>query len=439
MKKGFTLVETLVALGVLGIFFAGMTAIFQQILENVGQSRVRTTALALAQEKMELIKNLPYTSIGTVGGIPQGLLPQQETTTINNQQFTITTSIIYIDDPFDSLAPTDIINTDYKRVRVEITWGGSYPSRVPLTLVTNIVPKGVETVSGGTLDIRVFNANAEPVQNATVTIKNATTIPPIDMQTLTNSNGLVIIPGAPACVTCYEIIIKKQNYSTDKTYSSTVVANPLQPFTTVIEGKVTQTSFSIDQVSSLTVQSFGLAESGYPPVANVQFTLRGSKLIGHDTLDNPVYKYQFTTNTGGGSVSIPSLEWDTYTLDFTNSLYNLGGSIPTMPFLLNPSSSLTIPIVVVPKTNTSLLVTVKNSENILQASATAQLENQLLSYDTTKITASTGSADYGQVFFGGLTPATYTLHVNLPGYQEASSTLNLSGAILENIRLNLMQ
>src|SRR3989344_4040027 len=184
---GFTFVETIVAIGVLGIFFAAIAFILQQVLQNIGESRVRTTALALAQQKMELIRNLPYNSIGTIGGIPQGSISPTEEVTINNQSFTVTTSIIYIDDPFDEEVPADLINTDYKRARIQVTWSGAYPSLTPVTFVTNIVPKGVETiVGGGTLYIRVFDSNGQAVSGASVKVDNTTIDPQIHMDTLTN-------------------------------------------------------------------------------------------------------------------------------------------------------------------------------------------------------------------------------------------------------------
>ncbi len=433
--SGFTLVETLVALGILGIFFAAVAGILQQVLQEVGQSRVRTTALALAQEKMELVRNLPYANVGTIGGIPQGPLAQNETITINNQPFTITTSIEYVDDPFDGLAPSDLINTDYKRARVEITWEGAFPSRVPLTLVTNISPKGVETTAGGgTLFIQVFNANGQPVSNANIKLDNTAVSPEIHLQTLSNVNGLVVLPGSPACITCYQITVSKTGYSTDKTYSTSEVANPLQPYATVIEGDVTSISFAIDEVSSVIVNSLGSREAGFPPIAYVEFTLKGNKIIGYDVSDDPVYKYSFSTNTGGGTVTIPALEWDTYNLDFTNSSFNLAGSNPTSPFALPPKTSLAIGISAVAKTNNSLLVIMRNTADELLASASATLINAP-AFISTKSAGLSGNPDFGQAFFNSLDPAAYQLIATSAGYREATASVNISGIKQETLKL----
>jgi prepilin-type N-terminal cleavage/methylation domain-containing protein len=434
-RSGFTMIETIVALGVLSIFFTAITLILQNVLQNIAASRVRSTALALGMQKMETIRNLTYANVGTVGGIPSGPIQQTEQVTINNQVFTVTTSILYIDDPFDRTAPTDTLPDDYKRVRIQITWSGTYPSRLPITLVANISPNGIETTAGGgTLMIYAFNGSGQPVGNATVNIDNTVVSPVIHMQTLTDANGVVAIPGAPACITCYQITVTKNGYSTDKTYSTVEVANPTQPYATVIAGRVTQLSFAIDQVSTLTVNSYNTLNQ---PIGNVIFTIRGTKTIGHDTSDNLVYKYQYTTNTGGWTVSIPALEWDSYNLDFTNSYHTLAGSNPTLPLALLPNTNVTLPIIAVPKTTASLMLTVKNSAGLLMSSASATLiSTPSATYNNTQVTPGTGSANFGQVYFGSLTNGLYNLKVTLPGYQDATSSMTITTNQQTSIKLN---
>lgn len=438
-RNGFALVEILIAIGILGIFFVTVALIVQQVIENVGYTRVRTAGLSLAQERMELLRNLTYDSVGTVNGIPAGLIPQTDTVTINSLPFTVKTTVIYVDDPYDGTAPADTNPADYKKATIEVTWGGTYPSRVPVVLTTHVAPGGMEGASqlGGTLIIQVFNANAQPVSNATVTIDNTSVNPEIHTQVLTDASGMVEIPGSPECTDCYRISVTKTGYSADRTYGSDEVANPLKPHSTVLQGQISQVSFSIDLVSSITVKSFGAQTSGYPPVANVLFTLRGSKIIGYDTSDNPVYKYQYSTNTGGGTVGIPSLEWDTYTLDFSNSAHNLAGSNPIFPFALPPgTANYPVNISAVPKTNNTLLVAVTDSSGNPQASAAARLVNGDLSVDITTYTDATGTPAYGQSFFGNLTAGLYTLYVDLNGYEQASAAADISGAISKLILLN---
>ena len=53
-QSGFTLVEILTAIGVFGILFAAISIIVHNVLQTIGSSRVRTTALSIAQKKWKL-------------------------------------------------------------------------------------------------------------------------------------------------------------------------------------------------------------------------------------------------------------------------------------------------------------------------------------------------------------------------------------------------
>lgn len=437
-RLGFSMVETIVAIGVFAIFFASIAFILQQVLENVGSARVRAVALSLGQEKMEIVRNLPYDNVGTTGGIPAGPIEQTENIIINSTAFTVTTSIFYIDDPFDQSAPSDPIPADYKRVRVQVTWGGLFPSRNPVTLVTNIVPKGLESnPGGGTLIVQVLNSQGLPVSNATVVISNTIVNPQINISTLSNAQGLVVIPAAPACISCYTITISRSGYSSDKTYTSAEVANPLQPPPTVLEGQVTQVSFSIDQIGSLSISSRSTPETGYIPLTNVIFALRGSKIIGYDTQDKPVNKYNQQFTTGGGTVGIPNLEWDTYTIDLTDSNYTLAGSTPLNPITVLPGTfNIPMTILADPKYASSLLITIKDNLNQLLSSVSATIKHETTGNEFTKITPATGSASMGQVFFNNLTLGNYLLTASLSGYQVTTSSAIINGNIQTTMVLN---
>ncbi len=426
--RAFTLIETVVATGILLIFFLAISLLMKQVITDIGQSRVRSVALTLAQSKLEIIRNLPYTSVGTVGGIPQGSILQTETVPINGMPFTVRTSIEYVDDAYDGIIPTDLINTDYKRVRVQVSWEGLFSSgTMPVSLVTNIVPRGIETiVGGGTLMIEVINASGSAVPNATVQIDNTSVTPEIHLSTLTNTNGLVVLPGAPICSTCYKINVTKNGYSTDRTYDVTEVANPLSPHATVLEGQITSRSFSIDQVSTIMLYSYGSRDLGYPAIANVIFTLRGTKLIGYTATDDPVYKYDKVLNTGGGIVSLSGLETDSYSLDLSLSNYMLAGSSPPFPLVVAPATTQTAKIVCIPRTNVSYLVTVQSASGTLLASASATLQATPSGGLYVNTTGATGAADFGQAFFGALIPSSYNVSIDLPGYNQATSSVLLT-------------
>lgn len=254
--EGLTLVEVLIGIALLIIIFGGLYGAFQLGLKVVGQSKAQVTAIALANQKIEEIRNLSYQDIGTIGGIPQGVIPETETLIRNHIEYTIKTTVLYIDDPFDGLSPDDLLPTDYKRARVKVSWSGFFGGEV--ILITDIAPKGVETEEGGgTLKISVFNAQGERIPQAEVHIVNNQVSPTIDASYQTDTFGSLVIAGAPTSTEGYEITVTKPGFSQDRTYSREEIANPIKPHLSVFEGQVTQASFSIDQVSTFSIETRG--------------------------------------------------------------------------------------------------------------------------------------------------------------------------------------
>lgn len=256
--RGLSLVETLIGIGLLLLVLAGVMGVFQTTLELVTHNKAKVGALSLAGERMEYIRNLNYDAVGTQGGIPAGNIPQTETVSFNNVDYTRRVLIQYVDDPKDGTGSNDNnnITADYKRAKVEVLWKlrGSTSS---VSLVTNVVPPGIEsTQGGGTLIAKVFDAVGDPVTGANVHIENATTSPTISVDVSTDSDGDVMFPGAPASGG-YEVTVSKTDYSTAQTYDTTAEnQNPNPGHLTVLEDQTTVQSFAIDEVSEKTVRTY---------------------------------------------------------------------------------------------------------------------------------------------------------------------------------------
>jgi prepilin-type N-terminal cleavage/methylation domain-containing protein len=120
-QHGFTMVELVIALTLLLLVALSFVPMFVYISEGSQNNRARLIALKLASSKIEEIRALPYDKIGTVGGDPAGVIPQEETKTIDNINFTIKTNIWWVDDPYDNDASGyDALPYDYKRVEVTV-------------------------------------------------------------------------------------------------------------------------------------------------------------------------------------------------------------------------------------------------------------------------------------------------------------------------------
>lgn len=259
-QKAFTLVETLIGLAILAIIAAGLFGIYKAVMRGTSIYETRIIATGLANEQMEKIRNMPYIDVGTTEGWPHGDIPSHSNPiNMNNINYIIHTDVQYVDDPFDELAPDDPYNADYKKARVWVDWD-KVPCPEPIILVTNIVPKGIESIEGGgTLSIQVFDNAAQAVPQVSVHIENDQLVPAININTQTNSQGELIVPALPIDTgNNYAITVSKAGYTSDYTVQVTEAnPNPVLSHQSIQEGLITPVSFTIDLVSNLTINTTG--------------------------------------------------------------------------------------------------------------------------------------------------------------------------------------
>ena len=257
-SNGASLIDVIFGVSIMLIIFIGIFGIFKLSIELVSSSKSKTGALALANEQMEFIRSLSYNAVGVVGGIPAGNIEQEEIIILNKTIYTRRTFIQYIDDLKDGLEEEDenLITADYKLVKVEIKWTIGDTER-KFSLISNIVPKGIETFEGGgTLIINSIDAYGAPIAGAQVNIKNNTIFPTIDLTAFTNDFGKIMFPGSPAAVD-YKIIVTKDGYSTAKTYDADVNnPNPDPGHLTVAEKETTRSTFAIDLLSGMDINTY---------------------------------------------------------------------------------------------------------------------------------------------------------------------------------------
>lgn len=260
-----TLVEVLLAVVILTVVFGGLFTGFQAMVALIGSSKAQAGALSLANQKLEYIRSLPYNSVGTVGGIPSGLIPQISSVTLNATVYSERILVEYIDDPHDGTGASDSngILTDYKLVKIEYSWVDKAQTK-NISLISNIVPKGIETnAGGGTLIVNVFDADVLPLSGAAVRVYNnnpGTTT--VDTTRYTDVNGIAMFAGAPARAN-YNITVTDTGFSTDQTYAaSSTNPNPITPLVAVLKSTVSTMNFQIDELSDLRVKTKGLPTTG---------------------------------------------------------------------------------------------------------------------------------------------------------------------------------
>jgi len=122
LKRGFVLVDALVAVALFAILFTGFLALMQVGVKTITEHKARAGALATARSHIEYVRSLDYAAVGVQGGSPSGNLQSVVVETLNNIPYTITTTISWHDDAGDGLGVGDSNPNDYKDLRVVVSW-----------------------------------------------------------------------------------------------------------------------------------------------------------------------------------------------------------------------------------------------------------------------------------------------------------------------------
>jgi prepilin-type N-terminal cleavage/methylation domain-containing protein len=119
--RGFSLVELLVTIVLAGIIFAAMIPVFVNAMKRTSGDNFRVTAVNIAQDRIEKIRQLPYPDINlanlTSTTFPTAANPQfgtSYTPVASNKQYTISYTV-------DT-------QSNYKSVSVSVVWAGSGPN-----------------------------------------------------------------------------------------------------------------------------------------------------------------------------------------------------------------------------------------------------------------------------------------------------------------------
>lgn len=286
-SRGVTLIDAVIGSALILVAFVGIAAVFRLSIDVVTNNRARAGAIALANEWMEYVRSLEYDDVGTIGGIPAGPVPQEETVELNGVSYMRRTTIQYVDDPYDGIGAADTFPTgspvfvDYKAVRVAISWQSRFGERA-VYFVTRVEPQnGVEVACDypcGTLSISVAGAFAQPVQGARVRVVNTSISPAVDLTTYTNISGQVVLAGAPVA-SGYEVMVTKPGYNSAQTYG----AGPGNPSPSPQHQQVFQ-----NQTTSLTFA---------PPSSGID-ALASKTIYTYDAIATSTWNETFSTEGG---------------------------------------------------------------------------------------------------------------------------------------------
>jgi len=169
-------------------------------------------------------------------------------------------------------------------------------------------------------------------------------------------------------------------------------------------------------------------------IPQAAFNLRGAKIIGLDSFEQPVYKYlQNHISNGQGHIDIIGLEWDSYTFSVEpDTGLDLTGTDPLpQPISLNPDTAL--PVNLYLDSENSLLLTIQNLET-LEPVFSASTTLFKVGYSQTQYTD-----ERGQTYFIPLAPASYNLNVSSAGYAATSTQIAVSGDTVRTVKLRQIE
>lgn len=345
LESGFTVIELLVSIAIFAILAAGFLGAFSVLSKTVKAAREKTVLSSLSVNYLEVVKNMPYSQVGTINGNPSGQLADLSNpinVTIESITYRIYYEVTYIDDPADGTAtglPNDPASADYKQVKMNIV---NLTTGQLTTFMTNIVPKGLEgTNNAGALSIKVFNFSGQPVAGASIHITSPTTTPTLVLDRQSDGAGNWIEVGLPPLISGYRVTVTAPGYTTDRTYPvSFSNPNPTKPDATVAVGVVTQLSFSIDLLANLTIKT---QNEFCQNLSGVNLNVKGGRLIGN-TPD--VSNYDQNYSSSAGLISLTGIDWDTYTPQLlSGQTWVVRGTSPVQKIDVLPGTSQTFSMI----------------------------------------------------------------------------------------------
>lgn len=430
-QAGFTIIEAVVGVAVFGIIATAFYFSINIVVDVSEISRRNTVATNLANEQMELLRNLPYAGLGTVDGNPPGTIPSEQTQTVDNIPYTVDTYISYVDDPYDGEFPDDLYSADYKRARIEVCWEGLSCPRSAI-LISDFSSNTIETGAGtGVMQIWVRDANTAPVTNATVTVTRAN--PAVNIVGYTNSDGELIEPMLDPSTNDYHVTATKVGHSTDYTVPvSPEIPDPENRDVSVLEESLTEVTLYIDLTSTLNINTLHAAD--LTPATGVPLQITGLRqVLGQDTEGEDIPKYDQEHPTDGeGHLSLTGLEWDVYHIVLTGpalTLYSIAGfdhsapnPDPVTALTIDPDTTTDLNIYLDAYTPYNILFTVRSESSEIITDADIHLVKNGGGYDENRVTT-----NFGQAFFRDLTPGTYTYTVTKGGFTTLTDTIEVIG------------
>ncbi|MDB5183013.1 MAG: hypothetical protein JWO47_797 [Candidatus Saccharibacteria bacterium] len=311
-EQGFTLVELMVGMVLLGLISISMLTLFSTLIRSTVIIKRKAVAANFATTQMEYLKSLPYDSLAISG------TGTTTTTTLNGVTYTTKTTIEYVDDAFDgcisypsvateqaecrnfvvhSGAPTGDSNPkDYKIAHVKVT---DQNSLILAEVDSQISARVAETASTtGAMFVKVLDQNGNPLSGATVRVQNSTTTPVTDVSDSTDTSGNAIFYDLTPDTTGYDYTITASlgNYSSLTTIPPTGSLTPTYPSQQVITQLSSFVTLTLKQQGDYNLLA-EVVDTSNNPIGGMKLYVKGGYKKYTATTDKTYYFDNLATNT----------------------------------------------------------------------------------------------------------------------------------------------
>lgn len=428
-RRAFTILEIVIDTFIITAVFGVLVTSFILVLNVVGAGKARTAATLLANEQMEALRNLPYNDLATQSGtiLPQGDIPDTQTVNRSGLDFTLSTTIVTIDDPYDGCAipagagvyectdgqtstQQDTVPVDYKRIQITVTQLNN--PTVLATLASNAAAKAAETPSNtGMLLICVNDSQGLAVPSATVSITN--TVLGVSVQGVTNNQGCVFVANVPPDnQNGYHIVVAKDGYSSDFTTPRTAQnPNQVQPDVDINQQQITIQNLAIDYLANMAVT---VVNELNQPVSGIQVTATSTKITQFNP-ELPKNTYNQTTNASG-IATFSNIEWDSYALSVPSG-YTILTTSPYQAVSVVPSATTNVAITATTASSWPIISTVSPTSGVAGSTVEIVVEGDNFPSSATVKLVRSGYAD--------IIPTTINVAAN---QKTITFTLSLIGA-----------
>ncbi len=327
-SDGFTITELIVTIVVFGFVMVTVFGLLQSFLAASATASLRAHSLAIATEKMEELRSLPYDRLAVAGGsiITSGTpLPASQSVVRGSRTYTVAINITYADDAYDGClnypsgssylcrngppatgTPIDTNPRDYKIAEVGVT---DALSGVKYSTLSSIFTARVAETGGNTSAImtQVIDGSGNPIGGATVRVRNTALSPAVDQSAVTDSNGVALfLDITPDSQPRYTITASKAGYSTLTTSANSGSLVATYPNVNALVQQVSSSTLMIDVVSpaSLKVSTVNTSNNPLPGTA---FTIKGGYKTYTDPADQTYSMSQTVTTDSNAEATFSNL------------------------------------------------------------------------------------------------------------------------------------